>query len=131
MFEKYGRQSLLEKPEILRFTAPVSGFERFSFLSCSYRIGSFVCCAIAGPRSVVLANAEPVKARRVILNLSDMINGSVYIGLHSKYFFMAAVSIQRTVNWCNLADRDSKIIAMLSRAAYRNVVDPLIWGHTP
>lgn len=79
----------------------------------------------------MLANAEPVKARRVILNLSDMINGSVYIGLHSKYFLMAAVSIQRTMIWCNLADRDSKIIAKLSRAAYRTVVDPLIWGHTP
>ena len=79
MFEKYGRQSLFEKPEILRFTAPVSGFERFSFLSCSNKIGSFVCCANPVPTSIGLANVELMKARRVTLNLSDIMNFSDYL----------------------------------------------------
>lgn len=108
---------------MLRFTAPVSAFEMFSCFSCWYRTGSLVCCAIAEVASVVLAKAEPVKARRVILNVSDMVNVSVYVVLSPNYGFVGTVSIQRSTIWRNLANGDLKNTAKRSRA--KNTVERL------
>ena len=92
------------KPRILRFTAPVSAFDTFSFLSCWYSAGSLVCCASAAVPSVVLAKAEPVKARRVILKVSDMVIVSVYVDLTLNYGFVRTDSIQTSANWRKVAN---------------------------